>query len=283
MIQQSEICKARSLFISRGILNENVISKSIMHSWVRSKLHHISIEFLDESREVRKVNLNHLSLTGKELIKSIRDINATHSVIYLLDEKGQILYTNNHLNINTPKLWSFSEEVIGTSAGGISAHCLQDSKVYGCEHFNQEMIHFITQTLVLTESSSHKKNIILILTPLRYASHHEQLYKELKAHYRKNDEVSLTKEKNKEESPEVVASRNGVHTLNSTKKEDNINKQETSKTNDCKVFTLSIIEKNTISDALKYYNWNLKKTSEALGIGRSTLYRKIKDYALKRP
>lgn len=282
MIQQSEICKARSLFISRGILNENVISKSIMHSWVRSKLHHISVEILDEKPQEKKVNLNQLSLTGKKLIKNIRDINSSHSVIYLLDENGLILYKNNHLNLYTPNLWSFSEEIIGTSAGGISVHTLEDSKVYGCEHFNQEMIHFISETLVLSETLSQKKNIVLILTPLRYSSHHEQLYKELKTYYGNNNEMRSIKEKKKEKSLQDLVEKSDVKTVNCFNNEDQVNKKETSENNTCKVFTLSIVEKNTINDALKYYNWNLKKTSEALGIGRSTLYRKIKEYKLKR-
>jgi transcriptional regulator of acetoin/glycerol metabolism len=39
-------------------------------------------------------------------------------------------------------------------------------------------------------------------------------------------------------------------------------------------------EKELIKDALNKYEWNLSRTSLALGINRSTLYDKIKKYGL---
>jgi two-component system, NtrC family, response regulator HydG len=44
---------------------------------------------------------------------------------------------------------------------------------------------------------------------------------------------------------------------------------------------LSEVEKDVISQALAKCNWNLTRTSEELGIGRSTLYRKILEYGLQ--
>ncbi len=42
-------------------------------------------------------------------------------------------------------------------------------------------------------------------------------------------------------------------------------------------FTLSKLEEKTIRDALQRHRGNKTKTAKALGIGRATLYRKLKD------
>jgi sigma-54 dependent transcriptional regulator, acetoin dehydrogenase operon transcriptional activator AcoR len=44
------------------------------------------------------------------------------------------------------------------------------------------------------------------------------------------------------------------------------------------ILPLSALEKNAINKALVFYNGNMTKTSKALGIGRNTLYAKIKKY-----
>jgi transcriptional regulator of acetoin/glycerol metabolism len=41
---------------------------------------------------------------------------------------------------------------------------------------------------------------------------------------------------------------------------------------------LSALEKDAIKKALLFYNGNMTQTAKALGIGRNTLYAKIKKY-----
>ncbi len=48
-----------------------------------------------------------------------------------------------------------------------------------------------------------------------------------------------------------------------------------------KNFKLKHVEKEHIKKTLKFFNGNITDTAKALGIGRNTLYRKIKAYALK--
>jgi transcriptional regulator with PAS, ATPase and Fis domain len=48
-----------------------------------------------------------------------------------------------------------------------------------------------------------------------------------------------------------------------------------------KPFNLSALEKETIDRALRHYNGNVTRASKALGIGRNTLYDKMKKYILK--
>ncbi len=56
--------------------------------------------------------------------------------------------------------------------------------------------------------------------------------------------------------------------------------QVDSKEPDIKTLNLSDVEKDVIRHALKKYNGNLTRASEELGIGRTTLYRKIEEYGL---
>jgi two-component system, NtrC family, response regulator len=39
-------------------------------------------------------------------------------------------------------------------------------------------------------------------------------------------------------------------------------------------------EVETIKKALEQHRWNISETAKALGIGRNTLYRKIKEYGI---
>jgi transcriptional regulator with PAS, ATPase and Fis domain len=48
-----------------------------------------------------------------------------------------------------------------------------------------------------------------------------------------------------------------------------------------KAFNLSALEKETIGRALCHYNGNITQASKALGIGRNTLYDKIRKHGLK--
>jgi transcriptional regulator of acetoin/glycerol metabolism len=43
---------------------------------------------------------------------------------------------------------------------------------------------------------------------------------------------------------------------------------------------LSALEKDAIKKAVRFYNGNITKTSKALGIGRNTLYEKMKKYGI---
>lgn len=45
--------------------------------------------------------------------------------------------------------------------------------------------------------------------------------------------------------------------------------------------TINEYEKDIIENALEFYNWNISKVSKILDIGRSTLYRKMKEYGIE--
>ena len=282
MTNQSEICKARSLFLTRGILNENIIPKDIMHSWVRSKLHHISHEILDTCEHKSKIDYTNIGIKAKDIIQKIRHAQSEYSYIFVLDKHGQILYKNvSHLN-DIPDIKCFTEESIGTNAAGISLKTKEMALVTGCQHYNKNLISYITESIVVDKEKEEKFYIILLLTPLKYDKHHQKLYKQLENQFKIKEE----EDSNVEDDHGVIGDENEpVNSVNTTiidhKKEDT-NSIETRDNNDCKVFTLTIIEKETIKNALAYYQWNLKKASEALGISRSTLYRKLKEYDINR-
>ena len=50
---------------------------------------------------------------------------------------------------------------------------------------------------------------------------------------------------------------------------------------DEKFKTMAQFEKDIIQNALEFYNWNISKVSKILDIGRSTLYRKMKEYDIQ--
>jgi len=45
--------------------------------------------------------------------------------------------------------------------------------------------------------------------------------------------------------------------------------------------TLAQVEADTIDSTIKYFNGNLSRAAKSLGIGRATIYRKIKQYGIK--
>jgi len=62
---------------------------------------------------------------------------------------------------------------------------------------------------------------------------------------------------------------------------NNINKLNYLSESDAKFKTLNQHEKDIIEKALEFYNWNISKVSKVLEVGRSTLYRKMKEYDIE--
>jgi Response regulator containing CheY-like receiver, AAA-type ATPase, and DNA-binding domains len=63
-----------------------------------------------------------------------------------------------------------------------------------------------------------------------------------------------------------------------------LNKEEASKDDKSEeyyLYSLEELERKAIEVALKKYNRNITKVSEALGISRNTLYLKMKKYSLE--
>ncbi len=48
-----------------------------------------------------------------------------------------------------------------------------------------------------------------------------------------------------------------------------------------RVRTLAELEKNAIENAVALHRGNLTKAAQALGIGRATIYRKIREYGIR--
>lgn len=281
MYNQPEICKARTLFITRGILNRDVIPDQIIYSWVRSKLHNISFEILNLDQPIDNINLLSLDKSASEIMSFLRKLTTEMSRLYLIDDTGKVLYHTQQNNLNLPNFTSFSEVVVGTTAAGISLNTGENTAVYGCEHYNKALINYISESFIV-EGNYEKSYIILLLTPIRQSVSHQRLIKQVSDKYSKEEEISAVLTENRD----AIAENNIVNPVKSIEKQEKITTSEACskpyKTNDCKEFTLKVIEKKTIEAALKHYKWNLKKTSEALGIGRSTLYRKLKEHSIEK-
>lgn len=280
MKQQSEICRARSLFMTKGILNREILPSEIVYSWVRSKLHNISFEILNREVAEKKVNILALKKNCSMIIKRLRQYKNDYHQIYLIDMDGYILYKSESLLTNLPNLINFKEEIIGTTAAGITLITKANAEVFGCEHFNQELTNYLTGSFLVEGEIDENQVIIMVLSPLSRLVEHNQLKSALFSDFKKEVEDS-----GKEEKKEEYHSVNTVNTMQNgfTKsiETEKTKSKEVSIKNDCKQFTLAIIEKETIERALDFYNWNMRQAAIALGIGRSTLYRKIKEYEIK--
>ncbi len=278
MSVNSEICRARTLFISRGILNREIIPDVIVYSWVRSKLHNISIELLDIKTSKKNIDLLSLDVKSSKIIKYLRSIQSLDSVIYLSDEDGMVLYNSDKMILELPVFTNLSEENIGTNAGGISVITRDSATVTGCEHYNKILTNYISSSLVIEEDLTGKMKIVTVITPKKLILSHERVQTTLQQHFIKEEEPFA-------ETTEIPLETGEKADVNPIKSENLDNSPISLKPSDdkaCKVFTLSIIEEDTIRSALQYFNWNLKKASEALGIGRSTLYRKLKEYDINK-
>jgi len=281
MKNQSELCKARSLFISRGILNENVITKQIMHSWVRSKLHHISFEILNKTSVESTLDFNHLKVEASRIMNDLRYMKFDYSGVYLIDLSGTVLFKKVAERIDIPQIKSFSEEIIGTTAAGLCLHSHEASIVYGCEHFNQEFIHYISQALPIKGPRGEMDYLILVLSPIRYETAHFKLFEDLSKHFDSKAEEPNLLDNAEHDFGGVEVNLEVVNPINNENPPVDYKSELDSFSNECKGFTLKEIEKDTIIKALDYFNWNILKSSQALGIGRSTLYRKLKEHNIK--
>lgn len=281
MTTNSEICKARTLFITRGILNRKIIPTNIIYSWVRSKLHNISFELLDVKKSEKQFDILTLDTIGSGIIKYLRTVKTEESIIYLSNADASVIYNTENNPIDLPVFTDLSEEQIGTNAGGITAINGENITVKGCEHYSKSLVNYVSSSVVIEDSKANLGYIITIFTPIMYMKSHERLQMVISDQYIKREEEKAVLTEIIEENEENI-------TVNPVKTHLNSDIIEESKTpstpyifNECKVFTLSVIERQTIQEALNHFNWNLKKSAEALGIGRSTLYRKLKEYDLK--
>lgn len=279
MKSQSEICKARSLFITRGILNRDVIPDHIVYSWVRSKLHNISFELLDVHAEDEPLDLLSFNKDTSSVLQVLRKMSSEHSIVYLINSEGRVVYNTADKGFILPGFTLFLEEAVGTTAAGISLVTGENTKVYGCEHYNKSLTNYVSESLVIEGTEAL---IIMVLTPILHFVSHQTLYTKVLTQFKKEEEgrPELTKK-------EVIGhEKEPVNPVKTVEKPFKIISTEsysnTVETNVCKVFTLSVVEEETIRAAIDHYHGNLKKAAEALGIGRSTLYRKIKEYKINK-
>lgn len=279
MSSNPEICKARTLFITRGVLNREIIPTDIIYSWVRSKLHNISFELLEIKAQEKPFDILTLDTEGSGIIKYLRTVKFEGSIIYLTAYDGTVIFMTDVDTLDLPIFTSLSEENIGSNAGGISVITRKATTVSGCEHYNKVLINYVSSSVVIESEHGSECYIITIFTPNRLMTSHNRLNCLVQEKFnKKNKEMTVVTVENEMKKEDVNPTKSDLNSTNETVGDTITNMGST---NGCKVFTLAVVEKKTIVDALEYYHWNLRKSAMALGIGRSTLYRKLKVYDIK--
>ncbi len=282
MSVNSEICKARSMFITRGVLNRKIVPDAIVYSWIRSELHNISFELLNEKIISHPIDILSLDISSSMTIKYLRTFNSDESIIYVVNDDGNVIYRSEKTYEELPEFNNLSEESIGTNAAGISLITGESITVNGCEHYNKILTNYISTSIVIYSETSRKQLIVSVMTPNRLELAHKRLCEVLITHFDKQTTASNMIEENVKKEDKILTVNSEANKPSTEFDQKSQVQEKTCNNNECKVFTLSIIEENTIREALEYYKWNLKKSSEALGIGRSTLYRKLREYKIQK-
>jgi len=78
----------------------------------------------------------------------------------------------------------------------------------------------------------------------------------------------------------IVAAEDNVAQMEVSPPRHIVTGQDVRLTNEESVTTIESLEVEAIKNAITAYGGNLTETAKALGIGRATLYRKVKQYAI---
>ena len=154
--------------------------------------------------------------------------------------------------------------------------------MFGCEHYNTSLVNYISETIVIEGDKEFDGVIVGIFSKTVDYTAHSELFEQILLDNTKVEEIPISNDEIKEESIEKTPVNPVKKVLNTGKKPNSSISLNASYSKECKVFTLSVVEKEIIIEALEYFSWNMKKSAEALGIGRSTLYRKIKEYSIEK-
>ncbi|BEP30443.1 helix-turn-helix domain-containing protein [Helicovermis profundi] len=155
-----DVKKAKTLFLTKGILRRDLLRNEIAFSWVRSNLY--------KNRQKNKIiENNYIFFDDKkvdfkillEFIKIESNIKFKKSSLFICDYNGNVICSNNEW-LNKKNINSLREEDIGTNGIGIFIKNKKNSVVYFSEHYNSVFEKFISAAYYLN-SNKFKSNIII--------------------------------------------------------------------------------------------------------------------------
>lgn len=211
----------------------------------QSKLLRVLQEFEVEpvgSSKTHDINVRIISATNKNLEKAVE------AGIFRED----LFYRINVLNINIPPLRERKEDIKPLVKHLIEKICIKESlPVYDCTD-----------------------ELVSLLEQYRWPGNIRQLENAIYRAVVLNDGSKLDIE-----DFESVLKAMNLNSGNNTPKAINEPGHFSTERNSFK--TISEYESDIINNALEFYNWNISKVSKILNIGRSTLYRKMKEYGIE--
>jgi len=290
---EENIMNARMLFLSKGIIKRENVSDEIYYSWMRCKLHNVNSEKFDYRKFITGINMRQsYDKKYSELIENIKRLRIDESNILISDMEGKIIYSKlNFAGLNFNLVNNMNEEVVGTNAIGLSVINKKSMRVTGFEHFNLAFCKLISESFMYENSESGQRLIVALFTEIPKQQHHEDsgealkclLYGEEASEVETDVEKVVNKPAGNTEKYVATHTVNRFTAVSNDNEKTKISNGEPSDTRECKLLTLKVIERNAIEKTLEAVQWNMVESAKILGIGRSTLYRKVKEYNLNVP
>lgn len=267
MIEKNNVLKARKLFLHKNVTNRDYIRDVIYFSWMRCKLHGVDFQLLDYGKFISGINMRR-SFDKKYnlLIERLENLRLESCELCLVDKNGKVIYYKSFASKSVFRLLNnFTEETIGTNAIGLSIISNRDEITIGSEHYNDNLVEHISESNVYYDKYSNSELVIGIFSRVEDEGLHRSNF----------DKLTVLTEKR-------TVNLEAVNQLTVKKNRNSIDLDSTV-FNSCKLLTLKEVERNAIEETLKAVDWNMKEAASILAIGRSTLYRKVKEYELNVP
>ncbi len=261
------IKQARALYERKRIINRDVIRKEIALSWARSSMLNIDPTI---QMDIIGIGIDKIKLTQNEkltfgYIDKILILNNELELnsIYIKDKVENLAYLN------------YSESKIGTNAFSLALNYNKEFYVSHYEHYNENFFGELTFALPMYIDEQY-----FILGFELSMSFDE--FKVKREKIMQFSEVLIQKLKNSTLIQKSVKSNDldiedKVVLNKNLKKEARIFLQD----KNIRVKTIAEVEKQEIVKVLKLTEYNISLSAKLLGIGRSTLYRKIDKYNIK--
>jgi transcriptional regulator of acetoin/glycerol metabolism len=297
-------------FVRNGRYDKAYIRPIIGQSWEKCKKAGLnpfapvkSCRLSHQQLNLRLQQLMHIIEVSQPFMQSIYTVIAnTEFAIRLLDSEGYVLSVlgrpealERMKGLNIAPGENCSEDVIGTSAIGIAINTGQPIQVFAAEHYNYNYHDYTTSSSSIKDADGNTIAVLCMIGNKQEASLHT-LGMVIAAAQAIESRLALNEIRrrlyvaNNSPATEFEPISEGMADAAAIAlNEDKPGEQVVSGIGSANAvageqgFTLSLeqAEKDTIERVLRLYGGNITNAAKTLGIGRNTLYRKIRRYDIE--